>query len=224
MAFGDAVATAADSHEAEWIAPALGRFGTVGGVVPGGYEAYLLIDFRGPRDAAAGWEGVQLLFAELAGLLVQETSTPDTCAFAIWEGYGFETSTTLVASHGDRVDHDELDRLRHEARTSDAERTRQVTAALSVVPTFELPNRRYYFVVGAVEAASRIMRPDGQFPQPPDLWWPQDRRWFVGGDTDLDWCYLAGSQWLIDSVQARLDRRTQTVAWEASNADAGHIN
>jgi hypothetical protein len=223
MAFGDAVSAAADSHEAAWIAPRLGRFGTVGGIVPNGYEAHLLVDYRRPGDPA-GWEGVQLVFAELATLLAQETTTPEACAFAFWEGYGFVTSRTLVAQQGDGVDPDEVARLRHEAQRADVDRSGEVTAALSLLPIFELPNRRYYLVVGAVEAASRIMRPDGLFPQPPDLWWPKDRRWFVGGDTDLDWCYVAGPLRLIGTIQGVIDWPTRMVAWEQTNADAGRMD
>ncbi|MEY2473467.1 MAG: hypothetical protein QOK28_2796 [Actinomycetota bacterium] len=220
MAFGDAVTTNTRTAEADWIAPALGTFGTVGGVVPGGYESYLLIDFRTERDGI-GWEGVQLLFAELAAPLIEATSTPEDCFFAIWEGYGFTSGTTAYAFYGDSVDREEMERLRREARLDDAERNRQVTAALSLVPTFELPHRRYYIVAGAVEAAARITRPDHAGPQPPDLWWPKDHRWFVGGDTDLDWCYLAGSRQLTDSVHVGLGWPTRTIAWEATNLDAG---
>jgi hypothetical protein len=70
-------------------------------------------------------------------------------------------------------------------------------------------------------AASKIERPDGGFPQPPDLWWPEDRQWFVGGDTDLDWCYIAGSGHLISAVGAEFQGRTRPLDWTASNAAAG---
>jgi hypothetical protein len=73
-------------------------------------------------------------------------------------------------------------------------------------------------VCGAVTAASEIERPDGKFPQPPDLWWPEDRRWFVGGDTDLDWCYIAGSVRLVSAVAAEFQGQTRAVDWKASNA------
>lgn len=76
-------------------------------------------------------------------------------------------------------------------------------------------------VRGAVTAASKIERLNGTFPQPPDVWWPEDRRWFVGGDTDLDWCYIAGSGRLASAVGAELRGRTRAVDWEASNSAAG---
>ena len=220
MAFGDAVSASTNPREADWIAPALGEFGTVGGVVPGGYGSYLLIDYRTETDGV-GWEGVRRLFAELAEPLTAATSTPDECFFAIWEGYGFTSSTTMYAVYGDGIDRDEMKRLQDDARREDAERNRQVTAVLSAVPTFELPHRRYYLVVGEVAAAALITRPDWDGPQPPDLWWPADRAWFVGGDTDLDWCYLGGSRQLIDAVRNAIDWPTRTVAWDATNFDAG---
>jgi hypothetical protein len=220
VAFGDAVSTEIAPHEADWIGPALGTFGTVGGVVPDGYESYLLLDYRTGADGI-GWEGVQLLFAELATLLAPATSTPEECLFAIWEGYGFTSGATAYAFFGDGVDREEMERLESEARREDAERNHRVAAALAVVPTFALPQRRYYLVCGGVEAAARITRPDDSGPQPPDLWWPKDRKWFVGGDTDLDWCYIAGSRQLIASVRSGLAWPTRIVSWAATNLDAG---
>jgi hypothetical protein len=103
----------------------------------------------------------------------------------------------------------------------DAQGNQSIRTALSGLPSFDLPNRRYYLVCGAVTAASEIERPDGKFPQPPDLWWPEDRRWFVGGDTDLDWCYIAGSGRLVCAVAAEFQGQTRAVDWKASNAVVG---
>jgi hypothetical protein len=209
----------ADASAALWIAPRLGTFGTVGGLVPQGYERYLLVDYRG--EEPLGWEGVCRLFEQLVAILTRHTSTSDQCWFAIWEGYGFDTSATLVAAEPtDDEERGELERERQRLREDDARRNKAIRSALSRLPAFDLPNRRYYLVRGAVSAASKIERPDGRFLQPPDLWWPQDRRWFVGGDTDLDWCYIAGSSGLISAVGAEFQGRTQYVGWNAFNAAA----
>jgi hypothetical protein len=220
MAFGPAVRIPADASAALWIAPTLGSFGTVGGLVPQGYERYLLLDYRG--DEPLGWHGVCRLFEQLVAILARHTSTPDHCWFAIWEGYGFGTSMTLLAAEPrDDEERREFERERQRLREDDLRRNKAVRSALSRLPSFDLPHRRYYLVRGAVTAASTFERPDGRFRQPPDLWWPEDRRWFVGGDTDLDWCYIAGSGGLISAVAAEFQGRTRPVGWKRLNAPAG---
>src|SRR4051794_28294738 len=94
--FGPAVHVPSDASAAPWIAPALGAFGSVGGLVPKGCEQHVLLDYRG--EEALGWAGVCRLFERLIPLLATHTSTPSDCWFAIWEGYGFDTSATLVAA------------------------------------------------------------------------------------------------------------------------------
>lgn len=220
MAFGPAVRVPADASAALWIAPALGSFGTVGGLVPAGYERYLLLDYRSSEPV--GFEGECRLFEQLAAVLATQTSTPDHCWFAIWEGYGFDTSMTLLAAQPrDDEERREFERERQRLRDDDIRRNSAIRSALGKLPSFDLPGRRYYLVGGAITAASRIERPDGRFPLPPDLWWPQDRRWFVGGDTDLDWCYVACSDRLASRVGAEFAGRVRPVDWTASNATAG---
>jgi len=203
-----------------WIAPLLGTFGTVGGLVPQGYERYVLLDHR--AEEPLGWDGVCWLFDQLVPVLGSHPSTPDDCWFAIWEGYGFDTSVTLLAATpSDGAERRELDRERQRLREDDVQRNTSIRTGLNRHPSFDLPNRRYYLVRGAVTAAAKMRRPDGECPQPPDLWWPEDRRWFVGGDTDLDWCYIAGSEHLVSAVGAEFPGRTRAVDWKASNAAAG---
>lgn len=220
MAFGRAVSVPSDASPASWIAPSLGRFGTVGGLVPHGFERYLVLDYRVEEEP--GNDGVRLLFEGLTPLLARHTSTADECWFAIWDGYGFDTSMTmLAATPTNDEERREIERARERLREDDVQRNESIRATLSTVPTFDLPNRRYYLVSGTVSAASQIERPDGPFAQPPDLWWPEDRRWFVGGDTDLDWCYVAGSERLVSAVGAQFSGRTLRVDWTALNAAIG---
>jgi len=220
VAFGPAIRVPSDASAALWIAPTLGRFGTVGGLVPQGYERYLFLDYRGwePRR----WDGVCRLFEQLVPVLARHTSTPNHCWFAIWEGNGFDTGkTVLFAMPRDDEERRDVERERQRLREDDAQRNKSIRTALSRLPSFDLPYRRYYLVCGAVAAASETERPDGKSRQPPDLWWPEDRRWFVGGDTDLDWCYIAGSVRLVSAVAAEFHGQTRAVDWKASNAAVG---
>jgi hypothetical protein len=128
---------------------------------------------------------------------------------------------TPAATPRDDEERCEIERELQRLREDDARRNKSVRAALSTLPCFDLPNRRYYLVRGAITAASQIERPDGASRQPPDLWWPEDRRWFVGGDTDLDWCYIAGSERLVSAVGAGFQAQTRPVDWKVSNAAVG---
>jgi len=38
--------------------------------------------------------------------------------------------------------------------------------------------------------------------QSPNLWWPDDRAWFVATDIDYAWTYIGGSTELIDQLLA----------------------
>jgi hypothetical protein len=217
VAFGPAVSVPSHASAALWIAPTLGSFGTVGGLVPHGYKRYLVLDYR--AEEHPGWDGVCRLFEQLVPLLQEHTSTPDDCWFAIWEGHGFETFATLLAAAPKNGQEDrELERERQRLREDDARRINSIRAALSTLPKLDLPNRRYYLLCGAITAASKIVRPDGNFPQPPDLWWPEDRRWFVASDTDLDWCYIGGSERLVSAVAAEFRGQIRRVDRKASNA------
>ena len=218
--FGPAVRVPTDASAASWIPPALGPFGTVGGLAPQGFEHYVLLDYRGTE--APGWKGATELLAELSRLLGSHTSSPDHCWFSIWEGYGFGTSMTLIAvARPEDVRPGELERERQRLREDDLRRNAEVQSSLRALPVFDLPNRRYYLVEGPVTAASRIEQPHSSLPQPPDLWWPQDRQWFVAGDTDLDWCYIASSHTVIDALRVAFPGRTHLVDWNATNAAAG---
>ncbi len=116
-----------------------------------------------PQRATSGWAGVCLLFEKSFGSSRGISSTPDHCWFAIWEGYGFDTSMTLLAaSPSDDEERRQLERERRRLREEDAHRNMSIRAALSRLPLFDLPNRRYYLVRGAITAASKIERPDGR--------------------------------------------------------------
>ena len=133
VAFGPAVSVPSDASAALWIAPTLGSFGTVGGLVPHGYERYLLLDYR--VEEHPGWDGVCRLFEQLVPLLQEHTSTPDDCWFAIWEGYGFETSATLIAAAPTNGQEDrELERERQRLREDDARRNKSIRACAEHPP------------------------------------------------------------------------------------------
>ncbi|WP_329122696.1 hypothetical protein [Streptomyces sp. NBC_01465] len=76
------------------------------------------------------------------------------------------------------------------------------------VPAFETPGREEILLAGRLaDAASPAEAgeadPDCPWPDElPDLWWPEDRAWCVGGDTDLFSTYVGGSESCIAELLA----------------------
>ena len=62
-------------------------------------------------------------------------------------------------------------------------------------PTLHHPMRDYYLLRGPLGCY-------GDFPDPPNYWWPDDRSWCWCTDIDFDGGYLAGSAACIDEVLA----------------------
>jgi hypothetical protein len=211
--FGSAVDAPPDADGAAWLPSRLGPFGTVGGLIPRGFERYVLVEHADRQDPEP-WNAPVAMLAALSDAVGGHTTTPDRAWFAIWEGYGWTSATRLRAT-GPGVTRAERRRLRRE----DEARAAALAAGLAAVPTFDLANRRYLLLTGPVGAASRIANPSGHGIQPPDLWWPDDRSAFVATDTDLAWSYVGGTTSLIDRVQATFGDRCRTAVWAATNAE-----
>ncbi|MGW0118734.1 hypothetical protein [Streptomyces sp. NPDC003327] len=69
------------------------------------------------------------------------------------------------------------------------------------VPTFPTPGRDEVLLSGPLsDAVSPYLFEE--FDELPDLWWPQDRAWCVGGDVDLVSTYVCGSDALVAELLA----------------------
>lgn len=87
--FPDDLPVAADTAPARWVEDSLPRYpwGTVGAVVPEGYDAYARIDHQIEFGEFEGDIPTELL-GHLLHVLGPHTNTPDRCWFCLWEGYG----------------------------------------------------------------------------------------------------------------------------------------
>lgn len=129
--------------------------------------------------------------AALAKVLARHTTTPDECWFAIWNGWGDLAST------------------------------------LNVAPTFALPGRRYHLARGGVLAADQSIVNSDVFgerfqtvldtihPRSANLWWPEDRAWFVATEIDSDSTYVGGSRECLAQILVTPELETFSVEGSA---------
>jgi hypothetical protein len=64
----------------------------------------------------------------------------------------------------------------------------------------KLPKRNYLLYTG--EVARALESPLGPIDQSPNLWWPEDRAWFVSSEIDFAWTYVGGAESLIAALLA----------------------
>lgn len=126
----------------------------------------------------------------LAEILRDWTTTPQRCWFCVWDGYGWDADVYLTASDGAAA-----------AEPGSGLRPDPVPADVSGGSRVELPNRHYLLYCGPVEAALATVGLSGGH-QVANLWWPQDRAWFVATEIDLAWTYVGGPAGLISQLLA----------------------
>jgi hypothetical protein len=189
-----------------------------------GFERYVRIDHAHSQEEAWIDPSPELVGA-IAEVVARYTATPDRVHLAVWEGHGWRGTTeywtelhqpeALLA----RVSAESRRRAREaRARRRQAAARQRLDDQLSVIPTFELPLRRYHLLGGPVSAATGVRSPaDGDEPQVPDLWWPDDRAWFVATDTDLPFTVVGGSAALTADLFAALPERSRP--WDARRDD-----
>ncbi|MFC7307891.1 hypothetical protein ACFQVC_27150 [Streptomyces monticola] len=79
------------------------------------------------------------------------------------------------------------------------------------IPCFATPGRDEVLLSGSLADAVSPVSLD-EFAELPDLWWPQDRAWCLGGDVDLVSTYVGGSPELVAELLAAPDLEAHPVA------------
>jgi len=79
-------------------------------------------------------------------------------------------------------------------------------------PTFDLPHRRYFLLTGPVRAVTGFRVPGSSTWHNPDLFWPDDRQWFVATDVDLWSLYIGGTTRFVDALASSVPTPTEVVA------------
>jgi hypothetical protein len=86
----------------------------------------------------------------------------------------------------------------------------------------QLPNRNYLLYTGAIDRALESAFP---FDQSPNLWWPDDRAWFVATEIDFDSTFVGGDDRIIAALvtDQRLEALPITLSTRA-DAAADRVN
>lgn len=229
---GRLVSWVADVSPASWIASRLRpTLENVGSIIPGGYEAYgrlfhpveqrtgenrrwsdvardngrivhpemqfhminRPVGTPAPSSCDRGdgpeWRSLPL---EERRVLVEHlrdhTTIPAQCWFCVWEGFGGIDDQGVAA----RV------RLLHRDYLL---RRGPIEAAMA--PTPHRPGPGFSLVALAATGTEPPALPEVFWEdQSPNLWWPEDRAWFVATEIDYAWTYVGGSSQLIEGLLA----------------------
>ena len=76
-----------------------------------------------------------------------------------------------------------------------------------------LPGRSYVLYKGSIDRA--LQSPDPLLDQSPNLWWPDDRSWFVATEIDFAWTYVGGTDRLIGALLADGRLEAQPISLDA---------
>jgi hypothetical protein len=188
-----ALRPAGSGSVADWVFGSLHAFDEfdVGMVIPPGFDAYacLLHSEQSDDDQVRGnpsLEGIR----SLANVLRGATSTPDSCWFCIWNGWGWlHVSTGTIAPVGPE-------------RPGWRDPLVEVEQFAASAPLVGDQYRQYHLFSGPIDAVVDSSLRAMPY-QAPSLWWPDDHAWVVASEIDHSWTYVGGSVSLVERV---LDR------------------
>lgn len=194
-----------DVTPAAWIGPRLHPFGQdVGSIIPEGFEAYarLFHPVQLEHDRQERWSDVALRNGRIVHSEMQfhQISTPRGQAPKGNPRNGQEPREGTLPLEQRRV---LVEILRSATDTPDRcwfcmwEGFGGLDE--SVVPErVELPGRNYLLYTGNIDLG--LESRTGPFDQSPNLWWPEDRAWFVATEIDFAWTYVGGTRDVIAAL------------------------
>ena len=144
----------------------------------------------------------------LVELLGAFTGVPQSCWFALWEGYGWIQGPPATA---------EL--VAHPRGRSPESAARRQARPLAgrVRARVQVPDRPLILYAGPIEAAGAFCREP--LRQSPNLWWPSDRVWCVASEVDFRSTYIGGDEELIGRLVRDPRLEAVTIAVSAKITD-----
>jgi len=214
-----------DVSPAAWIGPRLHPFAQdIGSVIPQGFAAYARlfhpVEVDGSRHER--WSDVarrngRIVHSEMQFhmIAIPRGQTPSDHHE---RGHRPRTGTLLLEQRRILVDH-----LRRATTTPDLcwfamwEGFGGLDDSV-IHERVELPHRNYLLYSGTIDRA--LESPMDPFDQAPNLWWPEDRTWFVATEIDFDSTFVGGDDRLIAALVS--DRRLEAlpIALSAKADDA----
>lgn len=211
--YGRLVLQTADLGPARWLterAPGHGDFGTVAGIAAPGFAAYArvlhpaslserpvpwsVVGAAYGRAVVAGTDWHELIGAGRDRHHADEYGLP-----GVWDEHPAEGPTPPEVAQA------LIPVLARHTRTSEhcwyGLWSGYGRWTFDGVPSFETPGRDEVLFSGTLADAVTPVSLDA-FAELPDLWWPQDRAWCLGGDVDLVSTYVGGSEELIADLLA----------------------
>ncbi len=184
----------------------MGERGTVGALVPAGFERIVRVD--APRAERHGL--AREVLTSVVELGEAATSTRDSICVAVWEGWGWETAQMLRANTEPR----RWFQRRGPQSDSLGSAKDMLGAELAELPRLELEQRTYRLLSGPAQAVLTMHDPVTVWGDlVPDLFWPADRAWFVASDTDIAWTYVAGASNFTAALLEAWPDATGLVGW-----------
>ena len=206
-----------DVSPAAWIRPRLHPFAQdVGSVIPLGFAAYARLFHPVEVDLSRRerWSDVaartgRIVHSEMQFHMIA-APRGQTPSVDYNRGNQPKTGTLHVEQRGILVDH-----LKKATSTPDRcwfamwEGFGGIDAR-GVRERVQLPNRNYLLYSGAIDRALESAMNPLPFDQSPNLWWPEDRAWFVATEIDFDSTFVGGTDELIAELVS--DERLEALA------------
>lgn len=212
-----------DLGPAHWLterAPGHGDFGTVAGVAAPGFTAYARVLHPASLDERpVRWAEVAAAYGrdvapgtnwhELIGMDRDYSNAGEYGLPGVWDEHPAEGPTPPAVARS------LIPVLARHTRTSESCWFGLWSGYgrwdFDRVPCFDTPGREEVLLAGTLAEAVSPVSLD-EFAELPDLWWPQDRSWCLGGDVDLVSTYIGGSRALIAELLAAPELETHPVA------------
>jgi hypothetical protein len=218
-----------DVSPAAWIGPRLHPFAQdIGSVIPQGFAAYTRlfhpVDVDGRRrerwsDVAA--RNGRIVHSEMQFHMIA-VPRGETPSLRQQRGHRPRTGTLLAEQRQILIDH-----LRPATTTPDRcwfgmwEGFGGLDDG-GIRERLKLPKRNYLLYSGAVD---RALESPYAFDQSPNLWWPEDRAWFVATEIDFDSTFVGGDDRLIAALVTNERLEALPIALSArADAAADRVN
>lgn len=126
----------------------------------------------------------------LIELMADGTSSPDSCWFGIWDGYGWMRGFPA---------YDELHPIAEVGGRRPEPIASEIPPPAPTTPRLMINGRALVLYRGSIDQAKAFCKASAE--QSPNLWWPDDRAWCVATEIDFSSTYIGGSDALVEKLR-----------------------